>query len=228
MNLQRHGGLTRTLVVASALAMSSCGANRGPDLVPTPSVHELARMQQSGLLDQTRLECVIEAAVPMAEEIRASSRVVRDLRESRGARNGHARSVQQGMANSDDADRAARAALDARRVVQQASLRGDHTMAAIYAGFASETLSPARDPGALRQRIWSASSRGAELTDEEAAMFVEYAELRGRVVSDGTSADPAGRAPQIESIAPAVMEFYAGFVLDLYRTEEVGCLGQKP
>lgn len=213
----------RALLLVSVVPIAGCAANPEPAPAPIPSVIELAQLQQSGRLDQERLECVLTLAAPMAVEIHESSRLVRDLRRSTAPLGSHAQSVQQGMANSDDADVAARAALNARRSVRAAVARGEHAQAAVFADYASELLAPARDPGALAEELRSASVRGAELDDEEATLFVEYAELRGRVATEGQTADPEGRIPQIEEASPVVMEFYARLLLDLYKGDNVRC-----
>lgn len=206
--------------------LGACAGSAGPGPAATPSVQELARLQRSGLLDQERLECAIIAAEPLAAEVAADSRVLREVYRTRSTWDGrsHASSVQQGMADSHDAGLAARAALDARRVAQQATRDGDHTRAAVFSGYAAELLSPARDPSdPVREWRWSVSQRGAELDDDEADTFVEYAGLRAIVARSGPSAESDARVLTIERDAPNVIEVYAGLLLRLHEDPAVRC-----
>jgi hypothetical protein len=227
MSADRWVGRGRAAAVVLVIATGACAGKRDPEMVPTPSVHELARLQHAGQLDRNRLECVMVAAGPLASEIRTASRVFRNLLQTRGASVGrdHARSVQQAMAGSDEANLAARAAQEARRAAQQASLEGDDTRAAHFTSYAAGLLSPARDPDGLPPRTLHSSQRGAALTDEEADLFVEYAELRASLVSDEPSEERISRVQEIEALSPVVMDLYAGLLLDLYGDHEVTCAG---
>lgn len=224
MNRDTRNGRAAALCIAVAMATSGCAGSNVPDAVPTPHVHELARLQQAGSIDQSRLQCVMVAAAPLAADIRTSSRIARELRHERAASEGrdHARSVQQGMAGSEEANQAARWALEARGAARQAALEGDNTRAAHYASYANGLLSPARDTDGLRQRTIASVQRGAHLTDEEADLFVEYAELRASLF-ENPSPEVTGRVREVEQRFPAVMEVYAGLLLDLYVYEGVDC-----
>ncbi len=198
--------------------------------MPTPYVDELARLQQGGWIDQRRLECAMVVAAPLAEDIRVSSRTVRDIQRQRSAFEGrdHAWSVQRGMAESDEANDAARAAQDARRGARQAALAGNLTRAGHLSSYATRLLDPARDTHGLRQATEAGAERGADLTDDEADLFVEYAELRASLVSGGPTEATVRRIREIESESPAAMDLYAGLLLDLYDAEEALCADGSP
>jgi len=132
------------------------------------------------------------------------------------------------MAGSDEANHAARAAQDARRVARQATLAGDNTRAAHYASYATQLLDPARDTRWLRQATEAGAQRGADLTDDEADLFVEYAELRASLVSADPLESAVRRTREIEEQSPAAMDLYAGLLLDLNSTEKALCSNTNP
>lgn len=229
--LNTRGRSLFPITLAAAITPLACTSTPDPAPVPTPSVHELASLQSRGQLDPNRLHCAIGEAGTLAEDVRADSRLVRELDRRRGSAAGqtHARVVQEGMAASDEANLAARAAQDARRAALQATRDGDHTRAAVFGEYAARLLEPARGPSPIgRDSWWAVSRRGADLDDGEAELFVEYASLRTAAVGTGASDAVTDRILSIESTSPQVVEVYAGLLLGLYESPELVCTEFDP
>lgn len=207
-------------LLTSAVALAGCASTQD---YGTPAVHELARLQSMGQLDQARLACVITALPAVVDAVSAQ------LKESRSARavmlgfaaGDHARSVQQSMGASDASGAASRAAIEQRRVADSRRARGDYDGAAIAASHAMDLQSYALEQGEITilgpvvDELW---------TDDEAELLVEYANLRFvRAAPGNQDREVLERIATIEGEHPKVVNGYATFMIQLYRDPALPC-----
>ena len=209
--------------MATALLATACGGARTPADVPTPAVHELARLQDAGQLDQSRLACAAVALAPAVDELRQRLPELRaaEAQLHAGVAGDHARSVQSGMAASDVMDRATLNARSMHRSAEAATAEGDFTRAAQYASWAIGLLNRAREWTDIR--VHSGDSV-VPWTGEEMDLLAEYASLRATLA---TTAEPSpvtrARVQQIERDDPKLMDEYAGLLLSAYEDPDLEC-----
>lgn len=208
------------LLLAAGCAPRSTEPSPAP---PGPATSELARLYAAGEIAPERMTCVIPATVSLAEGARARTRVMREARADAAAATArdHARSVQQGMFAADVQVAAAEAAQANQRTVEHFRSTGQLTRAATQSSYGMSIAAYARERG----EIWvDGGGAGRLSSDEDAALLVEYAQLRAdRAASPGEALGAASRLSVIEADKPSVVNEYAALLMDLYFDPDLPC-----
>ena len=213
----------KPFMLTTLAAVAGCAASGGPGDFGTPAVHELARLQAMGELDQARVSCAVEALPPVTEALAARLPELRAARKAvtANATRDHARSVQQGMRASEYTDAALKASVRYSRNAQFLDARGDWTDAAHQRSYAMDLLEYAHAQGDISVL---GSRDGEPWSDEEASLLVEYATLRSRraAAAEPTS-DLLDRIREVEADHPQVMNEYAALLIGIYRDPSLPC-----
>lgn len=202
-----------------------CSARSATLETGTPAVHELARLQADGALDQDRLTCVIELARPAVQSLPEKLAHLRQARANREAlaMSDHARSVQRGMHAGEAMDGAREEAATAIRhaaSLESQGMREEAAQTRLWSSYSqrrAEELANIWVDGPDSRPIWS---------DEQAELLIEYADLMAASRAEPTGAAGAQRAERIQAIQatnPEVMEEYAALLLRLYSDPDVTC-----
>jgi GNAT superfamily N-acetyltransferase len=164
--------------LALALASLGCGGTRGTSSseIPTPAVHEMARLQKMGRLDPARLACSAVTLDIVARELgpHVPALAYAAPRPVVAEPSSHARSVQQEMAASDFRNMAARYASTQRVVAAQATQAGDNDRAALAGSYVARALRAASMSGADPVRL---EERPIGWSQADAELLVEYTSL---------------------------------------------------
>jgi hypothetical protein len=212
--------------LALALASLGCGGTRGTSSseIPTPAVHEMARLQEMGRLDPARLACSAVTLDIVARELgpHVPALAYAAPRPVVAEPSSHARSVQQEMAASDFRNMAARYASTQRVVAAQATQAGDNDRAALAGSYVARALRAASMSGADPVRL---EERPIGWSQADAELLVEYTSLWSTVflAEPGTEESALARVSQIGQGSPLIMEAYASLLLYTYRDPELVC-----
>jgi hypothetical protein len=187
-------------------------------------------MYAAGEIDPTRLACAMTAVPSLTSELGPVLLALASPDPAPYRRtSGHARSVQQAMAGSDNLQASMRAASAARSSATAAAQRGDDFDAARYSTYAARLMREAQQtPSTGGPRAYPVGSEDEPVTDLD--VLEEYAWHQARLAAldpaDEDSEDARevrARVAEISAIVPEVAETYADLLLYVYRDSEFAC-----
>mgnify|MGYP006969396477 FL=1 len=219
----------RALALVVIATATGCGGARAPSdaPLPTPAVHELARLQQEGRIDPVRLTCAAVELAPVIEDLAPILPVLWGASTPSYSFEGasHARSVQDGMAASDTRNAAMRNASQARQTAAYATRVGDTRLATLATNYAIGAMRTAQDADAGPGSIGIAHRPAGPWHAENTPILEEYAALFADLLTaqDEAPTEVRDRIAEIGRESPNVMEAYAGLLLEAYADPDLRC-----
>ena len=214
-------------LLALAVASGCGGARAASDApLPTPAVHELARLQQDGRIDPHRLSCAAVELAPLIEDLAPVLPVLWGASTPRYYYGGssHARSVQDGMAASDTRNAAMRGASQARQTAAYANRVGDTALATQATNYAIGAMRTAQSADASPGGIAVASRPAGPWRAEDTPVLEEYAALFAELLTaEDEVPGVRDRLAEIGRASPNVMDAYASLLLEAYADPELRC-----